>query len=456
MSDTERPTEQLQASPLGRIPKTWEVKPLGDLSILVTSGSRGWSAYYSESGALFVRIGNLTREHINLRLDDVVFVQPPRHGEGQRTQLMSGDLLISITADLGIIGVVPANLGTAYVNQHIALLRINPGVANSRWLGHFMSGPDGQRQVRRLDDSGAKAGLNLPTVKSLLAPLPPLPVQRAIADVLDAIDDAIRKTEQIIAKLQQVKQGLLHDLLTRGIDDNGELRDPERNPEQFQNSPLGRIPKAWEVRALGNVVSGGFVNGVFKEPERTGRGCPLLNVGDLYGGFGVDLRRVERFDASPVERSRFAVRPGDVFFTRSSLTLAGIAHCNIVRTVTEESVFDCHVMRVRPDKRLVDATFLAAWCRSPSARTFFMARAKQVTMTTISQPDIFPLPVPVPALEEQRRLIDSLDAIEARIESEAVAAAKLSHVKSALAEDLLTGRVRTTSPGEVAASGSGT
>ena len=76
---------------------------------------------------------------------------------------------------------------------------------------------------------------------------PPLPEQRQIAEILDTLDEAIRKTEAIIAKLKQVKQGLLHDLLTRGIDDNGELRDPERHPEQFKDSPLGRIPREWEV-----------------------------------------------------------------------------------------------------------------------------------------------------------------------------------------------------------------
>ena len=80
--------------------------------------------------------------------------------------------------------------------------------------------------------------------------LPPLPEQHRIAEILDTLDEAIRKTEQVIAKLDQMKQGLLHDLLTRGLDDNGELRDPVRHPEQFKDSPLGRIPKDWAVNAL--------------------------------------------------------------------------------------------------------------------------------------------------------------------------------------------------------------
>jgi type I restriction enzyme S subunit len=84
--------------------------------------------------------------------------------------------------------------------------------------------------------------------------VPPLPEQRRVAEILDTLDEAIRKTEQVIAKLQQMKQGLLHDLLTRGIDDNGELRDPDRHPEQFKDSPLGRIPERWEVLPLGQVA----------------------------------------------------------------------------------------------------------------------------------------------------------------------------------------------------------
>lgn len=89
---------------------------------MITSGSRGWARYYSDEGAKFIRIGNLTRDHINLRFDSLVHVSIPSGGEGgSRTDLREGgDLLISITADLGIIGVVPRDLGSSYINQHIA------------------------------------------------------------------------------------------------------------------------------------------------------------------------------------------------------------------------------------------------------------------------------------------------------------------------------------------------
>ena len=92
------------------------------------------------------------------------------------------------------------------------------------------------------DDRHRSICANGPRVASRLS-LPTIPEQRRIAAILDTVDDAIRSTEGLIAKLEQVKQGLLHDLLTRGIDENGELRDPDRHPEQFTRLPLGPDPE---------------------------------------------------------------------------------------------------------------------------------------------------------------------------------------------------------------------
>ncbi|MCA9610516.1 MAG: hypothetical protein KC619_33200, partial [Myxococcales bacterium] len=214
LRDPERHPEQFKDSPLGRIPKAWEMKELAQLSEFVTSGSRGWAAYYADSGPLFIRIGNLTREHINLRFSNLQHVLPPDSSEGKRTALQPGDLLISITADLGIIGVVPDGLGEAYVNQHIALVRIDPARANSRWVGQYMAAPIAQEQIRRLDDPGAKAGLNLPTVRALLCALPSRGEQDEMAARVDALDARIVREERMRAKFDLMKRGLMEDLLT--------------------------------------------------------------------------------------------------------------------------------------------------------------------------------------------------------------------------------------------------
>jgi restriction endonuclease S subunit len=102
--------------------------------------------------------------------------------------------------------------------------------------------------------------------------------QHAIADILDNVNDAIRRTEAVIAKLRLMKAGMLHDLLTRGLDENGELRDPLRHPGQFKDSPLGRIPKEWKIAKLDDIAEinmGQSPPGSFYNQE--GNGMPLIN-----------------------------------------------------------------------------------------------------------------------------------------------------------------------------------
>jgi type I restriction enzyme, S subunit len=210
-------TEQTHAfkdSPLGRIPVEWGVQILESVSEFVTSGSRGWAQYYSTEGALFLRIGNLTRKHINMRFDDVIRVSPPASSEGERTAVKKDDLLISITADLGIVAVIPDGFETAYVNQHIALTRLDNSRAYARFVGWFLNGQLGQAQFDKLNESGAKAGLNLPSIKNLQIPVPSLDEQVKIAQ---AIDSATGKTDEFHARLvkcQSLKRALMQDLLT--------------------------------------------------------------------------------------------------------------------------------------------------------------------------------------------------------------------------------------------------
>ncbi|NDY83696.1 hypothetical protein G3I67_10670 [Orrella sp. NBD-18] len=201
-------------SPLGWIPKEWDVVTLESVSNTVTSGSRDWARFYSDSGALFVRIGNLTREHINFRYESTMYVRPPRNADGQRTRLESGDILISITADLGIIGVVPDGLGETYINQHIALVRPDLEAVNSRFVGHYLAGPVAQTYISKLNDAGAKAGLNLPTIRGLVTAMPLRPEQDQIAARLDEIDNRIQNATTESAKLRELKAGLMDDLLT--------------------------------------------------------------------------------------------------------------------------------------------------------------------------------------------------------------------------------------------------
>ena len=210
----EEAPELYHKTPLGMLPKEWNVKTLGDISEKITSGSRDWAKFYSSEGDLFVRISNLTREHVNFRWNSVKYVNIGGGSEGERTQLQPGDILVSITADLGIVGVVPEDMGRAYINQHTALIRLSTDGENARFVGNYLSSRRGQEQFEKNNDSGAKAGINLPTIALLRCPIPEEKEQILIASKIDALDEVIADLKREKSKSISLKQGLMQDLLT--------------------------------------------------------------------------------------------------------------------------------------------------------------------------------------------------------------------------------------------------
>ncbi|MFJ7256836.1 restriction endonuclease subunit S [Streptomyces sp. NPDC098085] len=166
--------------------ENWPTRPLGDALDFLTSGSRGWAKYYTDDPrVLFLRIQNVRGGE--LLLDDIAYVTPPQTKEAERTRVRAGDVLLSITADLGRVAVVPEELGDAHINQHLAILRA-PSL-NPNFLAEYISSPAGQRQILGRNRQAVKAGLNFDDVRSLRIPVPP-------RDMQDTFDRRLRETRR--------------------------------------------------------------------------------------------------------------------------------------------------------------------------------------------------------------------------------------------------------------------
>ena len=205
-----------------QLPVGWQASHTKRLLRFITSGSRGWAEYYAEEGDLFLRIGNLTRETIDLDLSDMKYVAlPAKAAEGKRTRLRPGDLLVSITADLGSIAVVPELDKPAYISQHIALCRPKASV-HPRWLGYAMVSPQAKRQLLNSGYGGTKIQLSLDDVRNVWLAVPPLDEQIEIADFLDQrlskIARQITLIDQLDDLLQQQRKALIHEAVTGKID----------------------------------------------------------------------------------------------------------------------------------------------------------------------------------------------------------------------------------------------
>ncbi|AKJ38355.1 restriction endonuclease subunit S [Methanosarcina barkeri] len=190
-------------------PKSWDTTKLGECTEFITSGSRGWAKYYSETGEKFIRIQNVR----NGRLDfsDIQLVEPPKTAESIRTKVKDGDLLISITADLGRTAVVDEKtaLEGAYINQHLSLIRLNKKIVDPVFVSQYLESEGGKRQFSSLDQKGVKSGLNFENVKSLEFYLPPLDIQKefslriATLEKLKAIHKAsLTELDELFSSLQ--------------------------------------------------------------------------------------------------------------------------------------------------------------------------------------------------------------------------------------------------------------
>lgn len=192
----------------------WAKSTIGAFKPFVTSGSRGWAAFYADQGELFVRITNLSRDSIYLDLNDKKFVHlPSGANEGIRTQLKKTDVLVSITADIGIIGYVDERVPSpAYINQHIALIRFEQSKLFSKFVAYFLASNQAQRLFRSSTDNGTKAGMNLTTIQNIGLMVPSIGEQQRIADCLTSLDDLIAAEAQQLDTLKLHKKGLMQQL----------------------------------------------------------------------------------------------------------------------------------------------------------------------------------------------------------------------------------------------------
>ena len=152
--------------------KRLPVRQLSEYILFLTSGSRGWAKYHADSGEWFITIKNV--KDCKITLDGVQCINAPHNAEADRTRLKEGDLLISITADLGRTGVVTKEIADhgAYINQHLTCIRIDRTVLNPLYVAYFMESSAGKKQFYEKNLSSVKAGLNFDSIRTLHILLP--------------------------------------------------------------------------------------------------------------------------------------------------------------------------------------------------------------------------------------------------------------------------------------------
>ena len=387
---------------------------------------------WSEHGLPIVRIAQITGssadcDYYQGRLSEDVKID-------------NGDIIFSWS---GTLCVVQWNGGPAWLNQHLFKVKPAEGVSH-RLLYHILS-----HAVAEMDKSAH--GSTMKHIKrselkryELLFPNS-RKEQEKIGRVLDTLDTQIQKTEALIAKLEKVKAGLLHDLLTRGIDENGRLRpSPEQAPELYKESPLGLIPREWGVGSLGDlseIVSGVTLGG--KSGSSAWPLVPYLRVANVQDGY-LDLTDIKLIRVSPADIEKYRLLPGDVLMNEGG-DFDKLGRGALWQGQIDLCLHQNHVFRVRATPGVLSPHFLTAFSSSAAGKRYFIRSSKQSTnLASINSTQLKAFQVPLPSSGEQMLIVKELQAMASKTESEKDFLDKVITKKSGLMDDLLTGRVRVT------------
>lgn len=418
----------------------WEKMPFGEIATLVKGVSYASEDYCGPGqGAIFLTIkcvskaGGFKPEGIKYFKGEIADSQ----------ELHAGDLLIAntdLTRAGDIVGapiIVPSLNGeTITMSMDLSKVVEDDGKIDRQFL-YFVLMTDRVRRFMKDHASGSTV-LHLQTraVPTLEIDIPnKKPEQTKIAEILSTVDQAIDQTEALIAKQQRIKTGLMQDLLTRGIDENGNLRPPPGAvPRLYKDSSLGWIPKEWEIKPLSGLAQidrGKFTHRPRNDPQFYGGEFPFIQTGDVTSRTG---RIVTSYTQSLNERGT----------TVSREFPAGTIAISIAANIADTAILG--IPMYFPDS-IVGAVVLSP--NSPRFVEMMIRRwkpvldrlAPQSAQKNINLETLRPLPIPTPSPNEQFGIGNLYEGVDSSQEQMEQHRQKLCSLKAGLMQDLLTGKV---------------
>jgi type I restriction enzyme S subunit len=403
------------------IPEDWEVVRIGDerLCEIIMGQSPPSSTYNEKNEGLPFLQGNI--EFGRIHPSPTVYCSAPIKIAQKE------DILISVRAPVGEVNVSPSKL---CIGRGLAAIRCKSDKMEKWFLFYLLKHKN--RKFESISSGSTFKAIRKDDLEKFELILPPLPEQKAIAQVLSTVDDAIQKVDEIISKTEHLKKGLMQKLLTKGI-----------GHKEFKDTEIGRIPKEWEVVKFDERLVD-FKNGInFTKEQKGDKGILTIDVLNMYGNsIFPDFENLYRVDMNLSEDSDYLLKKGDILFVRSSLKREGAAWATLFNGYNEKVTFCGFIIRARLRKSDVLPEFLTYFLRSDFARKRLIASSGQVAITNISQDALKMLRIPLPSVVEQQKIASILSTVDRKLELQRKRKEKLERIKRGFMNDLLTGRKR--------------
>lgn len=404
----------------------------------------------SQPGEEPVRLCNYTDVYNNDYVTaDMDFMRATAtRSEIERFGLQVGDVIITKDSetpdDIGIPTVVDTTAPDLVCGYHLALLRLHQDEVDPTFLAKQLAHHRIARYFGQQANGTTRYGLSTAAISNAPLHLPRPESQRTASALMRMVDAQIAQIEAVIAKLKKVRAGMLHDLLSYGLDEHGQLRDPIAHPEQFQDSPLGLIPRDWEPKSLGILCS------------HIGSGVTPRGGQDVYTKEGILFIRSQNvtFDGLKLDDIAYIPRHIHIGMLRSevfvhdvlfNITGASIGRCCAMPGDMGIANVNQHVCILRiPDATEFDAVFLSTVLSSTIGQKQLEALNTCGNRQGLNYQQLGSFIVPWPGREERGLIAGQVKKTAAGLSAEINELKKLRSLKVGLQDDLLTGRVRVT------------
>jgi len=407
-------------TPIGKIPKDWGFTRLEKICKKVKAGGTPLTnrKEFWNGDIPFVKIEDITSTGKYL-IKTKASISKSGLENSSAWMVPEGSLLLAMYGSLGEISITKIPVAT---NQ--AILGIIPKNKEDieflyYWYLYFKS------NWRKYAKPTTQANLTAHIVRNSIVPLPPPLERKAIAYILSTVDKAIQKTNEIIEKTERLKKGLMQELLTKGI-----------GHKEFKDTEIGRIPKEWNIVRLGKALE--LCQYGLSIPMKNEGKYPIIRMDEIVDGY-VSPKISKFVDLDEKTFKTFRLEKGDILFNRTN------AYELVGRTgiflLDGDYVFASYLIRLRPKPNMFDSHFLTYYLIFINKKLKRLA-TKAVHQANINATNLRKVKIPRPPLEEQRKIVKILLAVDKKLKMERAEKQRLEKIKQALMDLLLTGKVR--------------
>ena len=401
-----------KGTPIGKIPKDWELVKLSDIAEDIYYGITA-KAVENKTGLKMLRTTDI--KDYTVDWDSLPFCEvTEKRGDIQRFLLKKGDLIIARAGTTGVSVLVEKDFENVIFGSYLIKVRLSRKV-HPKFMRYFCQSRLYWDHITSSQAGSTLKNISLPVLRSLNVPLPSsIEEQQKIAEILSTVDEAIQKTNEIIAKTERLKKGLMQELLTKGI-----------GHKEFKDTEVGRLPKNWEVVKLGDVVT--YRKGVKPKVIFDRRGpntLPYLIADDVRAGIFTKWTR----ESGKIVK----VNKDDVILIWDGF-YCGDAFIGL------EGILSSTMIKIDPKPNL-NGRFLFY-----ILKTHFKELNTKISgmyLKHVNKSVFENLKLPLPPLQEQQKIVEILSTIDKKLEVEKNEKAKLERIKQGLMDLLLTGKIR--------------